>query len=75
MVYPGTGGRSGMLLIRWDVSCDLNESRDRAEMMPLETVFYSLGPGTAKEASYMDFKSFGELFFKGGMRQQILRRT
>ena len=66
MVYPGTGGRSGILLIRWDVSCDLNDSRDRAEMMPLETVFHSLGPRTAKEASYMDFERVDERFFNGG---------
>ena len=51
VVYPGTGGKSRMFLIRWDVSSDLNNLRDKAKGMSLETVFHSLGPRTAKEVS------------------------
>ena len=40
-----------MLLIKWNVSWDLNDSRDGAAVMPFGMVFHSFGPRTAKEAS------------------------
>ena len=48
VVYPGNGGRSGMMLMRWDVSLDLKTSRDGAHFMFLGMAFHSFGPRTAK---------------------------
>ena len=50
-MYPGTGGRSGMMLMRWDVSLDLKTSKDEAHFMFLGMAFHSFGPRTAKEWS------------------------
>ena len=61
--------------MRWDVSCDLNDSRYRAEMMPLGTLIDSLGLGTAKEASYTNFESVVEHLVKSGLRHRVPRRT
>ena len=35
------------MLIRWDVSWDLNDSIDRDAIIPFGTVFHSQGPTTA----------------------------
>ena len=51
VVYPGTGERSGMMLMRWDVSLDLKTSKDGAHFMFLGIAFHSFGPRTAKEWS------------------------
>ena len=44
MQYPGTGGRSGKFLMRWDVSLDSKTSKDGAHFMFLGMAFHSFGP-------------------------------
>ena len=43
-MYPGTGGRSGMMRMRWDVSLDFKTSKDGAHFMFLGMAFHSFGP-------------------------------
>ena len=42
-MYHGTGGRSGIKLMRWDVSLDLKTSKDGAHFMFLGMEFHSFG--------------------------------
>ena len=51
VVYPGTGGRSGKVLLIKDVNLDLKDSRDEADVILWGMMFQSLGPMTAKDFS------------------------